>query len=230
MSIVQFILGMIVMAAVLTGAALFVERAARRGEKRPVLTTKTVVMAGLFSAISGVLMFFDIPVAFAPSFYKLDISEVPVLVLSFAYGPAAAVLCQLGKILIKLLLKGTTSAFVGEAANFVIGCFLVVPAGAVYLFQKTKKGAILGCVLGTILMTALGSLINVFYLLPMFSEIYGMPLQKIVEMGQLINPSIRNVGTLVLFCVVPLNLVKGALDSVITVLLYKRLSPMLKNK
>ena len=201
--------------------------------KKKRLTTKKVVMAGLFSAVAGVLMCFEVPLLFlAPSLYKLDLSEVPILILSFAYGPLAGVLCMFGKICVKLLIKGTTSAFVGEIADFVIGCTLVLPAGLVYKKHRTKKGAGIACIAGTIIMAAVAAVVNAVYLLPAFSKMYGLPLEQILEMGKAVPGIGRFVGSVwsfVFVCVVPFNLVKGAVTSAVTMLLYKKLSPILKN-
>lgn len=197
------------------------------------LTTRKVVMAGLFAAVAGVLMCFEIPLLFlAPSFYKLDLSEVPVLILSFAYGPVAGVLCQFGKILVKLLLKGSSSAFVGEMADFLIGCSLILPAGLIYRKNRTKKGAGIACIAGTVIMAAVAAVFNAVYLLPAFSAMYGIPLETILEMGKAIpgiGKAVSSLWTFVLVCVVPFNLLKGAVTSAVTMLLYKKLSPILKN-
>ena len=230
MSTVKFIIEILVIVAAVILASYAAERllSKKSGQAFTVITTKKIAMTGVFAAVSGVLMLLDIPVPFAPSFYKIDISEVPVLILSFAYGPIAGILCEMIKIFVKLILKGTTSAFVGELANFVIGASFIIPAGIIYFARKTKKQAIIACIAGTLVMTAFGSFFNAVYLLPKFAEIYGMPLEKIVAMGTAINPAISSVAGLVLMCVVPVNIIKGVLDSVITVLLYKRLSPVLK--
>ena len=95
---------------------------------------------GMFGALAAVLMLFEVPLPFiAPSFYGLDISEVPVLVGTFAMGPVAGAVMEGVKILVKLLLKPTSTGFVGEFANIVIGCSMVVPAGMIYRLRKTKK-------------------------------------------------------------------------------------------
>jgi len=212
--------------------AYFFEKAlcTKKGEPYAAITTQKITIIGLFSAVSGVLMLLEIPLPFAPVFYKLDLSEVPVLILAFAYGPFAGELCELLKILIKLLLKGTSSAFVGELANFLIGSSLVMVAGIIYLINKTKMQARIACILGTVSMTIVGALLNAYFLLPTFAQIYGMPLDQIVAMGTAINPSINTVSSLVLMCVVPLNLLKGCIDSFITILLYRRLRPIIKKQ
>ena len=100
----------------------------RNGDNERILNTKAIVLIGMFSAVSTVLMLFEIPMPFAPSFYKLDFSELPALIAGFAYGPVAGVMVEFVKIILKTLIKGTSTAFVGELANFVIGCSLVLPA------------------------------------------------------------------------------------------------------
>ena len=105
---------------------------------------------------------------------------------------------------------------------------LVLPASVIYMFKKSRKQAILGTVVGTLIMTAFGSCFNAIYLLPKFSELYGIPLDAIIGMGTAINPAIHSISGLVLMCVVPLNLLKGGLVSLITILVYKKLSPILK--
>jgi len=189
--------------------------------------TRRVVFTAVFSAVAAVLMLLEIPLFFAPSFYKLDLSELPVLMCSFYLGPTAGVICELVKVLLKLLLKGTSTAFVGDFANFVVGCALVLPASVIYHISKSKKTAIIGMIVGTLVMTVFGSLFNAVYLLPKFAELYGIPLDVIIGMGTAVNSAITSVSTLVLFAVVPFNLLKGIIVSVLTFLLYKRLEKVL---
>lgn len=201
----------------------------RAGYRGRILSTRCIAMVGLFSAISSVLMLFEIPMPFAPSFYKLDLSEVPVLIISFAFGPVCGVLTEFCKIILKLIFKSTSTAFVGELANFCVGCSMVLPAGIVYMIKKTKKNAIIGCVAGTLIMTVFGSMFNAIYLLPKFAELYGLPIDALVAMAAAINGRVDSINMLVLMCVVPLNLIKGVVVSAITMILYKKLSPIIKN-
>ena len=195
-------------------------------QKRRVL--RTICKIAILSALAAVIMLFEIPLFFAPSFYKLDLSDLVALIGGFAMGPAAGALIQLLKNLLNMLLDGgSTTAFVGEAANFVTGCLLVVPAAWIYQLGKSKNSAIWGMVVGTLSLTVAGALINAFVMLPFFSYFYGMPMEAIVGMGTTINPAITSVSTLVLFAVVPFNLLKGILCSALTLLLYKRISPLL---
>ena len=201
----------------------------RIGATERVLSTRKVAMIGMFSAIAAVLMIFEVPVPFAPSFYKIDLSELPVLVAAFAFGPVAGVLVEFVKIILNLFMDSTTTAFVGELANFAVGCSFVLPASVVYLFKKSKKQAILGCVVGTLMMTVFGTAFNAVYLLPKFAQLFGMPLDAIIGMGTAINPAITNVSSFVICAVAPLNLLKGTLVSIITLLVYKKISPVLKD-
>ena len=189
-----------------------------------------VAFVAMFGAIAAVLMLFEIPLFFAPSFYKIDLSEIPVLMCSFYLGPVAGVICELLKIIVKLLLKGTSTMFVGDFANFVVGCTFVLPASIIYHVKKSKKTAIIGMASGTAVMTVFGSLFNAVYLLPKFATIFGMPLEAIIGMGTEVNRAINSVSTLVLFAVVPFNLLKGIVVSVATLFLYKRLEPIFFRK
>ena len=182
------------------------------------------------TAISGVLMVIEIPLFFAPSFYKLDFSELPVLICAFYLGPVSGVVCEFLKVLIKLLLKGTSTAFVGDLANFLVGCSFVLPAAIVYQKTLSKKGAVVSLAVGTAVMTVFGSFFNAWFLIPRFAVMYGMPLEAIVSMGTQINGAITNLSTLVLFAVVPFNLLKGVLVSLLTFFLYKRVEKLFFRK
>lgn len=187
------------------------------------LTTRNVVLMGMFSALGAVLMLFEIPLPFiAPSFYGLDLAEVPVLVGTFALGPVAGAVMEVVKILIKLVLKPTSTGFVGEFANLAIGCALVVPAGIIYQINRTKKGALYGMAGGTVIMSMAGVAINALVMLPFYSNF--MPLENIIAAGAAINPFVSNIWTFAIICVGPFNVVKGVAVSLITWLVYKRVS------
>lgn len=212
--------------------ALLLEKAAqkKRGVKEPVFGTRKMAMIGMFSAIAMILHIFDFAVPFAPPFYKLDFSELPILIGTFAFGPAAGVMMEFLKILLKLCIKGTSTAFVGDLANFVIGCSFILPASVIYAFGKKKKSAIAGCIVGTVVLTLFGTAFNAVYLLPAFSVLFGMPMESILQAGTAVNPLATgdNVINFVAVCVAPLNLIKGTAASVITMVVYKPLSPIIK--
>ena len=187
---------------------------------------RTMVQIAMLSAVSAVLMMFEFPIPFlAPPFIKMDFSEIPVLVGTFAMGPVAGAVMEGVKILVKLLLKPTSTGFVGEFANIVIGCSMVVPAGMIYRLRKTKKGAIEAMAVGTILMATVGAMINALVMIPFYSRF--MPLDNILEAGAAINPAVSSVWGLAIFCVAPFNLLKGVIVSLLTALVYKRISCMI---
>ena len=200
----------------------------RSGSRERVLHTRKVAVCGMFAAIAAVLMILEMPVPFAPPFCGLDLSELPVLVGTFAFGPVAGVLIEFCKVVLKILFKPSSTAFVGELANFVIGCSYLLPASAVYLLHKTRKNAVIAVLTGTICMTVFGTAFNAIYLIPKFAQMFGMPMEAIIAMGTEINPAIQSVTSLVVLAIAPLNLLKGGLISLITMLIYKKISPILK--
>lgn len=229
---VAYVLSFLAIIVVLFATAVLLEKAAQKknGINAPVFNTRKVAMIGMFSAIAMILHLFDFPLPFAPEFYKLDFSELPILVGTFAFGPAAGVMMEFVKIMLKLMVKGTSTAFVGDLANFVIGCSFILPASIMYAFRKNKKSAVMACITGTLIMTVFGTAFNAVYLLPAFSKLYGIPLDQLLAMGTAVDP-LAGEGSIVSFvvaCVAPLNLVKGASVSLVTLLIYKPLSPIIK--
>ena len=190
-------------------------------------TLKYIAKVGVLSAVAAILMLFEIPLWFAPSFYELDLSELPILIGGFALGPIAAVLMELVKNLLNLLMNGTDTAFVGEFANFVTGCAFVLPATLIYKYHKTRKGAIIALGVGALSLVVVGAAINYFVLIPTFSSFYGLPIDAIVAMGTKVNGAITSLPTLIVFAVMPFNLLKAVVCSLLTMLLYKRLSKIL---
>ena len=226
---IGFVLVCILVVAALALASRFAE--GFMSEKRKVSTARRVSIIGICAAIATVLHMLDFPLLFiAPDFYKLDFSELPVLLCGFYLGPSATVACEGIKILLKLLLKSTSTAFVGDFANFAVGCSLVLPATIFYHLHKSKHAAIIGLVIGSICITVFGSAFNAIYLLPKFAQLYELPLDSIIAMGAEINGNIHNVSTFVFFCVAPLNLLKAVMVSVLTMLLYKRVARPLFGK
>lgn len=214
--------------------ALALEKLADRksGTKERTFSTRKMTVIAMFSAIAMILHLLDFPLPFAPFFYRLDFSELPVLIGAFAFGPVTGVVIEAVKILLKLFIKGTSTAFVGDLANFVIGCSFILPASAIYYFKKSKKSALMGCIIGTLILTLFGTAFNAVYLLPAFSKLYGMPLDQILAMGAAVNPLVAE-GSIISFvacCVAPMNLIKGGSVSLVTMLVYKPLSPIIKSK
>ena len=189
---------------------------------------RMMAQIGMLSAISTVLMLFEIPLPFAPSFYEIDFSEVPILIGSFAMGPLAGATIEFIKILLNFAINGTITAGVGEIANFLIGCSLVVPAALIYRKKHTRNGALIGMAAGTIFMAVVGCFMNAFILLPAYAKAFGMPIDALVGMGTAVNKHITDLKTFVLLSVGPFNLLKGVLVSMIVFLIYKKISPILR--
>lgn len=210
-------------------AALGERLVQRKKQQSHSASLRRMVICAMMGAVAAILMLFEFPVPFlAPNFYELDFSELPALIAGFALGPVAGVLVEVVKILLKLLIKGTTTAFVGDLANLVVGCSLVIPASLIYQVRKTRKMAVAALGAGTLIMTVFGSIFNAVYLLPAFASMFQWPLEQIVEMGNAINPGINSVATFVLLAVAPLNLLKGVSVSLLTLLIYKKISRVLK--
>lgn len=197
-----------------------------RREQR--VNIRTLVQIGMLSAIAVILMLFEIPLPFAPSFYEIDFSEVPVMIGCFVMGSMAGAVIEFIKILLNLVMNGTITAGVGEAANFVIGCALCIPAGLIYKKNHTRKGALVGMAAGTVIMTVMGCFINALILLPAYGAAFGMPIDALVEMGTAVNSHITSLSTFVVFAVAPFNLLKGTLVSLIVFIIYKKIRPIFK--
>lgn len=202
--------------------------AAVRNEQKQRVGIRTMVQVGMLAAIATVLMLFEIPLPFAPSFYEIDFSEVPVLIGCFTMGPLAGATIEMVKILLNFLINGTATAGVGEVANFLIGCALCVPAGMIYKKKKTRKAALLGMTVGTVLMVIVGCVINAYILLPVYAAAFQMPMDALIGMGTAVNPNITGLGTFVMFAVAPFNLLKGVLVSGIVLAIYKKISPIFR--
>ena len=222
----------LVCGAIIVALALLAKLAERfMPDMRKISKARYVSIVGICAAIATVLHMLDFPLLFlAPDFYKVDFSELPVLLCGFYLGPTATVACEGIKIILKLLFKGTSTAFVGDFANFFVGCSFVLPATIWYHAHKSKHSAIIGLILGTISMTVIGTAFNAIYLIPKFAQLYGIPLEAIIGMGSAIHASVNNIISFVVMCVAPLNLLKGAMVSVLTMLLYKRVARPLFGK
>lgn len=197
---------------------------ARTGQQSKV---KMMVEIAMLGAISTVLMLFEIPLPFAPAFYQIDLSEVPILIGCFSMGPLAGAAIEFLKILLNFLINGTITAGVGELANFIVGCALVLPAGFIYKYHKTKKNAMVGMAVGTVAMTIVGGFMNAFVLLPLYAAAFG-GIDAIIGMGSDVNGAVSGMSGFIMMIVVPFNLLKGTVVSIVTLLLYKYISPILK--
>lgn len=173
------------------------------------------------------LMFIDMPLSFiAPSFMKLDLSDVPALIGGFAMGPVYGAGIQLVKNLLNV--TKTSTMGVGELSNFIVGSTFVITASIIYKRRHNLKGAMIGLFFGVLAMSTLACLSNYFVIFPLYGKI-AIPMETIINMGRAINPQIDGLKAMILFSVLPFNLIKGSVNAIATLLLYKKISPILKN-
>ncbi|NMB28241.1 MAG: ECF transporter S component [Tissierellia bacterium] len=189
--------------------------------------TRTMVKISVLGVIALILMLLDFPLWFTPPFIKFDVSDVPSLIGAFALGPMAGVIIQFVKNLLKILVVGTNTAAVGELANFIVGSVFAYTAGLIYYKEKTFKNAIIGLIAGTITMTIVISVLNYYIMIPFYAKAFGMPLDKIVTISGAVNKYVVDLKSLIIYAIVPFNLLKGIVVSLVTILLYKRVSPIL---
>lgn len=184
-------------------------------------TTRIAILA----SAAAILMVLELPVIFMPGFLKLDFSEIPAIIGGFALGPLAGCLIVLLKNLIHV--SSTQTAGIGEMANFLVGTFQVVPAALVYKMRKNRTGAMAGLVAGTLSMTLAAAVLNYWVLIPLYQIALKFPPEAIVNMGRAANPLIIDLKTFIVFAIVPFNLFKGIIVSAITLMVYKKVSPVL---
>lgn len=193
------------------------------------LNARVIAFVGMLGAVSMVLMLFNFAVPFAPSFLKFDIAELPALFAGFFLGPLSGFLVVLIKIILKLLIQGTETAFVGEATNLVCSTIYVLVAAFIYKLNKTKKGAIIALTAATLVVSIIFIFANAYVTFPLYSRLYGMPMSAIIGMGSAVNPLITDTMTLMIFAVLPFNLLKHGVTSIVTYLIYKKCSKALKS-
>ncbi len=185
----------------------------------------SMVASALLGAVGFVLMVIELSVPIMPVFIKLDFSELPALIASFAYGPIYGAAVCLIKNLLHLFV--TNTAGVGELANFLMGLFFVVPAGFIYSKMKNRKGALIGSVVGAAVMGIACVFINYFITYPIYYNLL-MPESVILSLYQAILPSVDSILKSLLIFNLPFTFAKGVLVSIICFLIYKKLSPILK--
>lgn len=185
---------------------------------------RIITVTALLSAAAYVLALIELPVPLSPSFARMDLSDYPALIGSFALGPICGLLVELIKNLLGL--TTTSTAGIGELANFLMGASYVVSAGIIYHMHKTRKMAIASCITASFIMGVIAVISNYFLLLPLYETF--MPLEQIIASFGRILPFIHTKLDVVLFNVFPLNTIKGFIIGCFTMLTYKQISPILK--
>ena len=205
----------------------------RKMEKKGTATNvRNLTVTGMLSAIGFILMFIDFSVPFMPSFIKMDLSELPALIASFALGPVYGVAVCLIKNLLHLTI--TTTGGIGELSNFILGAVFVLVAGIIYKFRKNKKSAIIGALLGALCMGLVSYPSNLFIVYPVYynfmpKEVIVAAYQAIIDAAH-IDLTLTGIGQCLLMFNVPFTFVKGLFSVIITLFIYKPLSPILKGR
>ena len=190
------------------------------------ITIRTMTATAVLSAVAFVLAFIEFPVPLSPSFARMDFSDFPALIGAFAFGPLAGVLIELIKNLLGLFSSATSG--IGELANFLMGASFVATAGIIYKLNKTKRTALIGGIAGSIVMGITAALTNYFILLPLFEQF--MPLDQVIASFGAFIPFIRTKLDVVIYNAFPFNVLKGLVITAVTMLIYKRIRPLLKGK
>lgn len=191
------------------------------------ISTALLTKISVLSVISFLIMYIEVPMWFTPEFLKIDLSDLPALIGSFSLGPIAGVVIELVKNLLKFGLKGTTTLGVGEIANFIVGAIYVWTAGYVYSRSNNFKGAVRGMLFGTIVMSVVASALNYVFLIPFYAKLYGLPIQAYIDMAKAVNKYVVSFETFIIFGILPFNILKGILVSLVTMPLYKRLGSII---
>ena len=194
-------------------------------------TTHNLTIAAMLSAVAFILMFIEFPIPMLiPAFIKMDFSDLPALLGAFALGPVYGVIISFMKNLLHIVIKGTSTACVGELSNFILGAIFSAVAGYLYKHHKSRKTAIIGAVAGAVAMGVLSVPSNYFVVYPAYVQFYHMPLEAILGMYQAILPSADSLIKCLILFNLPFTLVKGLLDAVLCMLIYKPLSPILHGR
>lgn len=187
---------------------------------------RKLTITAMLGAISAVLMFLQFNVPLMPSFIKLDFSELPALLAAFTLGPVFGVAVCLIKNLVNLFF--TQTGGVGELSNFILGACFVFPAGLIYKKMNSRKGAIIGSLIGAASMAIVSVFSNYYIVYPIYTAF--MPMAAIIKMYQAIDPNVSTLLQALLIFNMPFTFIKGMCSVVITFLIYKKISPIIKGK
>lgn len=197
-------------------------------KSKKILNIRKIAATAMLSAISFVLMFIEFPIPMLiPPFIKFDISDLPALLGAFAFGPWTGALIELLKNLLHIVFKGSSSAYVGELCNFILGAMMCITAGYIYKNQKNKKHAIIGAICGAGIMAVISVPINYFIVYPTYVIAYKMPMTVIIDMYKKLLPASNTLLKSLIIFNMPFTFVKGIIDAIICIFIYKPLSPLL---
>ena len=201
------------------------ERLSDKKFSKKKLTTQQIVMVGMLSALAGVLMALEISVPLMPPFYKFDFSDVPAIIGLFLMGPAEGALIEIIKLVVKLILSGTNSMFVGEFVNLMSIILFIIPTWLVYkAMGKTRKAAAAALLVSVIIRTGAACFLNAYVSLPMYAAAMGIPLDDVVRMVGGVNAKIQDLQTFIIYATIPFNVLKLSINSFIGYMIYDRVA------
>ncbi len=203
------------------------KRAVRSGADSR-MKVRTIAFVGLMGAVSAVLMLFRFPIPFMPPFMSFDLSGLMEMMGGFMFGPFAAVCIIIVKIMLQLVIQGSFSLGTGEIQNFILSSCYVLPALFVYHRNKTKKTAAAGMAVSTVFVSVVAVFTNLYLIIPFYVKLFGMTMDDIIGMCTAVNPAMKNVMTMALFGILPFNLIKYGVTSIVTFIVYKRLSKLIR--
>lgn len=190
---------------------------------------KEMAFIGVLGAASAVLMIFRFPIPFLPPFLSFDLSGLMEMLGGYMFGPVAAFFIILVKILIQLAMQGSFSFGTGELQSLILSCTYVLPALGLYHFRKSKQTAALGLFVSTILVSVVAVITNLYLIIPFYAKLSGMTMADFVAICSAVNPAVKNATGMVLLGILPFNLIKYGVTSIVTFLVYKRLSRFIRN-
>ena len=192
------------------------------------MKVKTIAFVGLMGAVSAILTVFRFPLPFLPPFLSFDLSGLMEMIGGFMFGPFAAVCIVIVKIMLQLVIQGSFSFGTGEVQNLILSCSYVLPALFIYHRRKTKKTAVIGMTFSTVFVSVVAILTNLYLIIPFYVKLFGMSMEDIIAMCTKVNPAMKNAATMALFGILPFNLIKYGVTSLVTFVVYKRMSGFIK--
>ena len=193
------------------------------------VSARALTVTAMLSAVACVLNIFDFPIPFLiPTFVKMDISDLPELLAAFSLGPWYGVAVTFLKNLLKVIVKGTSTAYAGELCNFLLGASFSLVAGLIYHRKKSRKSALIGSLAGAIVMALLSIPCNYYISYPVYTQF--MAVDKIIAMYQQLRPGVNGLLECLIVFNAPFTLIKGLLNGFLCFLIYKPLSPILHGR
>lgn len=188
------------------------------------ICVRQMTFISLMGAVSGVLMLFEFNLPFLPPFLSFDFSAIPEMIGGFMFGPLSAFYIIIVKLLVHLVTQGSGSIGTGELQNLILGCAYVMPALLIYGRKKTKKRALIGMIVGTIVVSIVSIFSNMYIIIPFYAKLSGSTMENFVAMCSAVNPAVKDTATMVLLGILPFNIIKYGVSSMVTFILYKHLS------